>query len=178
MAKDKKQEAVKEEKKSSLLSVILPIILLTLVAGGGGFAFGSVMVVMKAAPAVPHEVGAGPEQAAIPEEGAAAPKPEDAPVKGAVVRQLTPIVTNLLAPKEAWIRLEVSVVIKPEKAQEQDIIAVESGDKILGLLRTVSLAQIDGPSGLLHLREDLNDLLRGDDHGPVSQVLINSMVVE
>ncbi len=176
MAKDKKQDAAVDGKKPSLLSVILPLALLTLVAGGGGFAFGSLMVVAKHMPEPVKEAAVGEEPAEG--QGEAAAEHPEKPEKGSIVRQLTPIVTNLLSPKEAWIRLEAAIVLKPEAASEQDLVAVESGDKIMGYLRTVSLAQIDGPSGLLHLRDDLNDLLAGDPHARVSRVLISSMVVE
>lgn len=173
MAKDKKQStAANDEKKPSLLSIILPVALLTLVAGGGGFAFGSLMVVAK------HMPEPAKEAAAAEGQGEVAAEPQEKLEKGSIVRQLTPIVTNLLNPKEAWIRLEAAIVVKPEAASEQDLIAVESGDKIMGYLRSVSLAQIDGPSGLLHLRDDLNDLLAGDPQARVSRVLISSMVVE
>jgi flagellar protein FliL len=178
MAREKQQDAAKEGKKPSLLSVVLPIALITLIAAGGGFAFGSLMVVAKekqvAASAQEHGEEAKPGEHG---EVKIKEKPEENEA-GAIVRQLTPIVTNLMAPKEAWIRLEAAIVLKSEAASKQDLIAVESGDKIMGYLRSVTLAQIDGPSGLLHLREDLNDLLAGPPDAPVRKVLISSMVVE
>jgi flagellar protein FliL len=171
MAKDKTKEGGAGEKTPSLLSVVLPVVLISLIAGGGGFAFGSLMGLTK-----PEAPQAKSEHDAAPEGEAATT--ETKPEEGAIVRRLTPIVTNLLAPKEAWIRLEAAIVMKPEATSEQDLIAVESSDKIMGFLRSVSLAQIDGPSGLLRLRDDLNDLLAGDAHSHVSSVLITSMVVE
>ena len=76
------------------------------------------------------------------------------------------------------MRIEVSIVISPDAQAEQDLIAVKSSDEILALLRTVDLAQIEGPSGFLHFREDINDLVRENSGHKVLQVLINSMVVE
>jgi flagellar protein FliL len=171
MAKVEAMDSGKGGKKPSLLSAVLPIVLISLIAGGGGFAFGSLTGLTK-----PQAPPSQPEHAAAPdgEEPVAETKPD----AGAIVRQLTPIVTNLMAPKEAWIRLEAAIVLKPEAASEQDLIAVESSDKIMGFLRSVSLAQIEGPSGLLRLRDDLHDLLAGDAHSHVSSVLITSMVVE
>ena len=95
-----------------------------------------------------------------------------------VIRQLAPIVTNLASPKDVWMRIELSIVIKPEAKAEQDLIAVKSSDQILSLLRTIHLAQIEGPSGFLHFREELNDLVRASSEHKVAQVLISSMVVE
>lgn len=163
-------------KKPSLIAVIVSVALVTLIAGGGGFAFGSLLLAPK-----PPEAAAEAKAEAHGEEGVAKPEGEehaDAHEPGRIVRQLAPIVTNLQSPKQSWIRLELSIVLKPEAAAEQDIIAVEAGDKVLGLLRTIALSQIDGPSGLLHLREDLTDLLVDGHDSMVLQVLINSMVVE
>jgi flagellar FliL protein len=180
MAKAKDQDKHKAEgdsggKKPSIIALIVPVALVTLLAGGGGFTAGKFLLAPK--PAEDHAAAAvepgkeGEKPAEGEEEAAKKPEP------GRIVRQLSPIVTNLQSPKNSWIRLELSVVLKPEASAEQDIIAVEAGDKVLGLLRTVALTQIDGPSGLLHLREDLTDLLVGPD-SMILQVLINSMVVE
>lgn len=181
MAKDKEkakpEAAGAPAKKSVLMSVIVPLVLVTLLAGGGGFAFGSFVIGKPAAPPPtaaatpgekPAEGEAAADAAAKPEEGHAAP----------LVRQLAPIVTNLQSPKDSWIRLELSIVMKSEAASEQDLIAVKANDKVLGLLRSTDLSQIDGPSGLLNLREDLTDLLVGAHDSPITEVLISSMVVE
>ncbi len=186
MAKEKKDDKAKAEgaaapKKSSMLSVIISVVLVTLVAGGGGFAFGTLVFSSKptthAAAEGAAESGQGEAAGeAKPGEEKAAEAHGQQP--GQIVRQLSPIVTNLQSPKETWIRLEMSVVLKPEAASEQDLIAVRAGDRVLGLLRSITLSQIDGPSGLLHLREDLTDLLVEGHDSQITQVLINSMVVE
>lgn len=184
--KDKKAAEPGEKKKPGLIATIVPILLVTLLAGGGGFAFGHFMMSPKPAEPAAHaaegeapaaEASAHGETAA---EGEKKPEAEHAAEAehGSIVRAVAPIVTNLQSPKEAWIRLEISLVLKAEAAGEQDLIAVEAGDKVLGLLRTIALNQIEGPSGLLYLREDLNDLLVGGHDSQVQQVLINSMVVE
>jgi flagellar protein FliL len=171
-AEKKKKEEVVSASKPSIMSVIIPVLLLTLIAAGGGFA---VATLLSGKPAA--------EAATTPLEGEVA-KSEGAVTEtehqenGGVIRQLAPIITNLASPKDTWMRIEVSLVISPEAQAEQDIIAVQSSDKILTMLRTVSLAQIEGPSGFLHLKEDINDLLRESSENKIRQVLINSMVVE
>lgn len=173
MAKaEKKKEDVVSATKPSIMSVIIPVLLLTLIAAGGGFA---VATLLNGKPVVEAATPAAEGDAAKP-EGAATET--EHPENGGVVRQLAPIITNLAAPKDTWMRIEVSLVISPEAQAEQDIIAVQSSDKILTMLRTVSLAQIEGPSGFLHLKEDINDLLRKSSENKIKQVLINSMVVE
>ena len=185
MAKEKKQEksegAAAPAKKSLLMGVIVPVVLVTLLAGGGGFAFGSFVIGKPAAKPAAEEAAhaAEGEKPAEGEEAADGEAHKAEEGHGALlVRQLAPIVTNLQSPKDTWIRLELSVVMKAEAASEQDIIAVKANDKVLGLLRSTSLSQIDGPSGLLHLREDLTDLLVGGHDSPITEVLISSMVVE
>lgn len=192
MAKDKdkekdkgKEPAAEGKKKPSLIAVFVSVALVTLIAGGGGFAVGRFLLQGKpteTADAAAHG-GAEGEAAAAGEAGKEAGHEGDKAAAGEhgpglIVRQLAPVVTNLQSPKDSWIRLELSVVMKPEAASEQDLIAVQANDKVLGLLRTVALSQIDGPSGLLHLREDLTDLLVEGHDSMIQQVLINSMVVE
>jgi flagellar FliL protein len=157
------------------MSVIIPVLLLTLIAGGGGFAVAT-MLGPNLAPAPQAEVAASDDASASkPAEEAAGNEHEE---NTGIIRQLAPIVTNLASPKDVWMRIEISIVIKPEAKAEQDLIAVKSSDQILALLRTIDLAQIEGPSGFLHFREDINDLVRESSEHKVAQVLINSMVVE
>ncbi len=173
-AKENKAEGTKGS-KPSVMSVIIPVLLLTLIAGGGGFAVATMLG--------PNSVLA-PQAEVAASDGDHVPKPEEGAAgdeHGAnigIIRQLAPIVTNLASPKDVWMRIEVSIVIKPEAKAEQDLIAVKSSDQILALLRTIDLAQIEGPSGFLHFREDINDLVRESSERKVAQVLINSMVVE
>ena len=173
-AKDNKTEGTKGPKPSAM-SVVIPVLLLTLIAGGGGFAVAT-MVGANPASAPQAEVAASDgAHAPTPAEGAAG---DEQGAKTGIIRQLAPIITNLASPKDVWMRIEVSIVIKPEAKAEQDLIAVKSSDQILALLRTIDLAQIEGPSGFLHFREDINDLVRESSEHKVAQVLINSMVVE
>ena len=173
-AKENKTEGTKGP-KPSVMSVIIPVLLLTLIAGGGGFAVAT-MLGPNLAPAPQAEVATSEgDHVSKPAEGEAGDEHGE---NNGIIRQLAPIVTNLASPKDVWMRIEVSIVIKPEAKSEQDLIVVRSSDEILALLRTVDLAQIEGPSGFLHFREDINDLVRESSEHKVAQVLINSMVVE
>ena len=173
-AKENKVEVGKGP-KTSIMSVIILLLLLTLIAGGGGFA---VATMLSPAPALVPQGDATDAVAGSTVEPAKASTGGDTVENGGIVRQLAPIITNLAQPKETWMRIEVSIVIDAEAKAEQDLIAVKSSDEILALLRTVDLAQIEGPSGFLHFREDINDLVRENSGHKVLQVLINSMVVE
>ena len=173
-AKENKTEGAKGAKPSAM-SVIISVLLLTLIAGGGGFAVATLLG-PNLAPEPQAEVAVSDgDHVSIPEEGVAG---DEHGANAGIIRQLAPIVTNLASPKDVWMRIEVSIVIKPEARSEQDLIVVRSSDQILALLRTIDLAQIEGPSGFLHFREDINDLVRESSEHRVAQVLINSMVVE
>jgi len=173
-AKENKAEGGKGA-KASVMSVIVPVMLLTLIAGGGGFAVATMVGQNPAS--VPQAEVAEPDGGSVPKPSEGAASDEQGANTG-IIRQLAPIITNLASPKDVWMRIEVSIVIKPEAKAEQDLIAVKSSDQILALLRTVDLAQIEGASGFLHFREDINDLVRESSEHKVAQVLINSMVVE
>jgi flagellar FliL protein len=58
------------------------------------------------------------------------------------------------------------------------VLAGEIAEDILAYLRTLSLEQIEGPTGLLHLHEDLNDrvAIRSDDL--VEELIIETLVVQ
>jgi flagellar protein FliL len=173
-AKENKTEGTKGP-KPSVMSIIIPVLLLTLIAGGGGFAVATMLGPSSALAPQAEVAAADGDHASKSAEGEAGGEHGG---NNGIIRQLAPIVTNLASPKDVWMRIEISIVIKPEAKSEQDLIAVNSSDQILALLRTMDLAQIEGPSGFLHFREDINDLVRESSEHKVAQVLINSMVVE
>lgn len=97
--------------------------------------------------------------------------------KAGPVETLPAITTNLAGPGESWIRLELAVVVKgdgPLDDTEKSVLA----DAFLASLRNTTLQSITGPSGMLHLREDLTDtaLLAAGER--ISDIRIVSMVVE
>ena len=78
----------KKAKGGSALGVIVPVLVLTLVAGGGGFVVGK-QIIARAKASV---------------AGDAKPAGAPAPVTIAV-KELTPVVANLLTPEGSWVRL-------------------------------------------------------------------------
>jgi flagellar protein FliL len=165
-----------ETTKPSMTSRIIPIFLVTILAGGGGFLQGALFRGNST-------VGAGGADVS-----AASPTSEDETVSNlkkegpvtakAIVRTLAPIISNLGSPSETWMRLEISILIDRTVQLDQDVLAVKASDVVVSLLRTVELKKIEGPSGFLHFREDLNDALTAAFDGKITGVLIGSMVVE
>lgn len=93
------------------------------------------------------------------------------------VVDLPPIVTNLTAPRDVWIRVELSMLFnKPVERPEQ--IAAQFGTDVLAYLRTISAEQIEGPAGLLGLRDELNERAATRSNGAASEVAIRTLVVQ
>lgn len=100
------------------------------------------------------------------------------PLSGTVVRDLPPIVTNIALPEDTWIRIESSIVFDAEKIPDPDLTIKEVTGDILSYLRTLSLPQVQGASGLRHLREDLNERVAIRTDGKVKELLIQGMVLQ
>ena len=57
---------------------------------------------------------------------------------------LPPIVTNIAAPADTWIRLEASIVFDAKALPHPEVVAAEIATDELAYLRTVTLSQIAG----------------------------------
>ena len=91
---------------------------------------------------------------------------------------LPPIVTNLGAPQDTWIRLEGSIVFDPKALPHPEAVAGQIGDDVLAYLRTVSLRQLEGPIGLENIRQDLNERAATRSGGKVRAFVIRTLVVQ
>ncbi|MBF9232616.1 flagellar basal body-associated FliL family protein [Microvirga alba] len=94
------------------------------------------------------------------------------------LKTLSPVVTNLAGSAETWIRIESSIVFANGSIQSPDVLASEIRQDILAYLRTLSLPQIEGASGLQHLREDLNERAQMRSKGLVRELIIETLVVQ
>ena len=56
--------------------------------------------------------------------------------------------------------------------------AAELRQDVVAYLRTINLSQLEGPSALQHLREDLNERATLRTGGQVSELIIQSLVVQ
>lgn len=107
------------------------------------------------------------------EASAAAPQAEPS-----TIFDLQPIVTNLGAPQDTWIRLEGSIIFDPRTLPHPEAVAGQIGDDILAYLRTVSLHQLEGPIGLENIRQDLNERAATRSGGKVRAFVIRTLVVQ
>ena len=104
--------------------------------------------------------------------------PASAPVEGATVVDLPPIVTNLGAPQDTWVRLEGSIIFDPKTLAHPEAVAGQIGDDVLAYLRTVSLHQLEGPIGLENIRQGLNERAATRSGGKVRAFVIRTLVVQ
>lgn len=107
------------------------------------------------------------------EASAAAPRAEPS-----TIFDLPPIVTNLGAPQDTWIRLEGSIIFDPRTLPHPEAVASQIGDDILAYLRTVSLHELEGPIGLENIRQDLNERAATRSGGKVRAFVIRTLVVQ
>jgi flagellar FliL protein len=141
-------------------SGIIGTVIGTLAAIGGGFAFGSFGI----------KGGGAVADVAVP--------PTKAPVaKPAEVRALAPIVTNLREPSSLYVRLEAVVVFEPN-TPDSAALAAKIGDDLVSYLRTVSLSELDGPTGFQYVREDLRKRAVQLGAGKVRELLLQSFVIQ
>jgi flagellar protein FliL len=153
-------------RRGSVVQAVGAFALLTLVAAGSGTLLGL------------HLVGSVEDAVKNKPAQEQAPLPEARYATGTSLLKVPPVIANLAAPQDVWVRVEASIVVAGEEIQSPDVLAGEIAEDILAYLRTVSLEQIEGPSGLLHLKEDLNDrvAIRSDDQ--VRELIIETLVVQ
>ena len=110
-------------------------------------------------------------------------KPAESPASApsaqpSTIVDLPPIVTNLGAPQDTWVRLEGSIIFDPKTLPHPEAMAGQIGDDVLAYLRTVSLHQLEGPIGLENIRQDLNERAATRSGGKVRAFVIRTLVVQ
>ncbi len=161
------KDSSEETPKGSATGAIIGLVLASMIAGGGGVALGWMQFGQQ--PAAPHAGKAGSGKAK-------AEKYTD----GSRVRDLVPITTNLAGEPAAWIRLEASVLLTAaaEPSEEDEVLLRNIGEDLVAYLRTLSLKQIQGPSGFQNLREDLDERVRVRSEGKAQELIVQAMVLE
>ena len=151
---------------TSIMSLVIAMLVLTGLSIGTGGMFGLQVLsrMAKPAPAAKAESPAGDARHSRFSDKVS-------------LYPLPPIVTNLASPERAWIRIEASLVIDSEGVEPKALAASVTEDT-LAYLRTLSLPLIEGASGFLHLREELNDRVRVRSAGKAREMIVHSLIVE
>ena len=96
--------------------------------------------------------------------------------KGAqTVIDLPELMTNIAAPADTWVRLEMAIVL--DEPQGSDLPGIIHQD-LLAYVRTVKLHQLAGASGFQHFKSDLEERAAIRSEGHVKRVLIKTMLFE
>jgi flagellar protein FliL len=148
----------------SIMSLALAMVVLTGLSLGAGGMFGLQVLSKSKQPPTPKA-----------EQKGESPKLRFS--EKATLHQLSPMVTNLASPEKAWIRLEASVVLEGEGIDVKALSAAITEDTV-AYLRTLSLPLIEGASGYLHLREDLNERVRVRTAGKIRELIVHTLIVE
>ena len=174
--------------KRDLMTTAVVVLLLTLVGAGAGFAVGSLLgeSKMTAAEEAPPSNAA---KAEVPADEASAKTKDGHDIQedkdletphsdDVTLLPFPPVLTTLLEPKGKWIRLEGSIMIAASGEKPPELLAEEAGEQILTYLRSVRLSQLETASGILALRDDLDETVQVLSGGDVRGVLIHGLVVE
>ncbi len=183
----------KAGKDKGAMAFIVTALLLTLVGAGAGLSVGALLQTApepeaKMAAPAPQSPAAEPKTAAAAAHGSAggahtntageAPAEEEAAPIAVKAIPFPPVLTTLAAPKGKWIRVEGSILAALETDDNPELLAEKAGEQIFNYLHSVRLDQIEGPSGVLGLTDDLNEMLKVLSNGQVQGVLIHGLVVE
>jgi flagellar FliL protein len=164
----KAELAPKGGKGGGIIGLVVGALVVTAIAAAGGIGLG-----LKTAATI---------QRAVAEQNAAKPvEQKPAPAKYAgdlVVKPLEPVITNLASPADTWIRLETAMVFNSKEIENPDVAAAELRQDMLAYLRTISMGQLEGPSALQHLREDLNERAQLRTKGQVSELVIETLIIQ
>jgi flagellar FliL protein len=146
--------------EASSKGALVGVVIGTLAAAGGGFGFATLVL---------NQADCSASSAA------ASAKEQKAPERR--IWPLQSIVTNLGSPAETYVRLEAGIVLDPA-TPDADAIAAGVATDFLAYLRTVSLAEIQGPTGFQYFREDLKRHAIKQGRGKVLDVYITGFVIE
>ncbi len=153
---------------SSLVVQLGALIAMTIAAAGMGWVSGGFLTGEKSE-AAGHVPAAG-AHGAKSESGHSGETPHSD-----TIIPLGAITTGIASPSDVWVRMEVSIVL--DEPQGEDLPGIIQQD-LLSYIRTVKMHEIEGASGLRHLRENLYEraAIRSDGH--VKQVLIRTLLFE
>lgn len=189
MSKDAKPEVEAEPeaeeavpKKTSLVVQIVVFLLITGVAAGAGFGVSMFMdgptAKMEAKQEETEEEEPGKNEVVAMAEAAMEGEPEvdeEAALKNAYAKPLAPILTNLAAPDDVWVRMELAVVGKPDLT---DALLEQIHQDLFAYMRTVKLHHVEGPSGYQNLKAELSERASLRSGGTAQTVLVRTLVFE
>lgn len=153
-----------EDKKKGGLWIALAVLTLVALAAGVGLGFQLASTLRQAVLQ---------QNADHPAEAAALRYSGDM-----VIEPLKPIVANLAAPTNAWVRIEGAIVFKNGELANPQVAAAQIREDVMTYVRNLTLSQLGGPSAMQNLREDLNERAKLRVEGKLSELIIEQLVVQ
>jgi flagellar FliL protein len=171
------EQYLPKKKGPSMMVQISVLAGMTVAAVGTGWLAGMFLggEVPPAAAATPAPAAKGAKAEAHGKEGDKGGE-EAAQPANALVLKLPAITTNLAAPSDTWLRMELSVQL--DQPSQDPMLAETIQQDLLAYVRTVKLHQIEGASGFQHLKADLAERAAIRTDGHVKAVLINTLLFE
>lgn len=164
-------------KKSSMMLTLVLLFGLSVLAVGMGYILGGLVRPGESVASAesPKSADHGQEASKHGEESSG--HGEDA-TASAQTTLLEPIIVTLPKSDNTWLRLELAVV-SPGNAGAPDLATqARLLSEFAKYLRSADMKLLYGPSGYLHLQDDLLDLARRQTKGGIDEVLILSLVSE
>lgn len=156
---------------------IVVFVLMTLLAAGAGFGANMMLETMRQQDAAAQHASDAGQHA--DGHGSKDKAGQDSISKKQVgdltTVELPVIITNLAAPADTWIRLELAVRFhnSPKPALIEDI-----HQDLMAFVRTMQLEQISGPSGYMHFKSDLAERAVIRSEGTADSILIKVLLFE
>lgn len=168
------------DKKQSVMTFVIALVLVTVFAvGAGWFVATNLLQPQNVAGAAAKEDQNKLKAAETKNADKGDPKKHAKDQSdGKAVTVLKPIVVELGRSKNTWIRVEMAVVADRSANLEDPLAKGRIANDIMAFLRNITIRQISGPSGYLHLKEDLLDRAKLSSEGKVDEVIITTLVVE
>ncbi|GGF47733.1 flagellar protein [Azorhizobium oxalatiphilum] len=95
-----------------------------------------------------------------------------------MMQSLKPVVVNLASPANTWVRVEAAFVFKNGALPNPALTESTLREDLMAYLRTLTLSQLEGPSALQQLREDMNERARVRSEGRVDELIVETLVVQ
>ena len=178
---DANPSAARRKKTSSTMGTLVEFLLITIIAGGMGVAFS---VINRPPPSAEKNVADRPPAAKLASEKKENQKSDvavncgPAGPAGPTIIDLPPIVTNVAAPSDTWVRLEGAIVFDASTLPHPEVVAAEIATDELAYLHTVTVSQLQGPIGLENIRQDLRDRAAIRSNGKVTELLVKTLVLQ
>lgn len=95
-----------------------------------------------------------------------------------MMQAMKPVVVNLASPTNTWVRVEAAFIFKNGSLANPALTEATLREDLMAYLRTITLSQLEGPSALQQLREDVNERARVRSEGRVDELIIETLVVQ